>query len=136
MLTLKRTVHVHKDVELSFPVAELAEKFTDDQLRSVGLYRDLRDSDIERLQVLDREIQARAALCDDEDCECSAHHFHTETVRRTNRKHDPDSEHAFWAAIRAHTQRRDFVAFIRELEQRAWIVGGVTVDFSHLSPKG
>jgi len=135
-LSLKRTVHVSKDVDLSFSVAELAEKFTDDQLRTVGLYRDLRDADIERLQVLDREVLARAAMCDDEDCECECHQHRSRTVRRGKPKHDAESEHTFWSAIRTSAQRHDIESLVRLLEQRAWNVGGVTVDFSHLRAKG
>jgi len=137
MLSIKRTVHVQKDVEIGFPVAELVEKFTEEELKSVGLYRELADADIARLQSLDNELRARAHYCDDEDCQCPCHEFHSKTIRRKARKEDPQAESTFWKTVRQQALRHDAPALIHALEQRAWSEGGVTVDLtSIISPKG
>ena len=128
MLTIKRTRVERITADFEFSVRELAEKFTDEQLRAEGLFRDLRDADIARERLL--RANARSA-CDDEDCECSCHNSHP----AGGLVEGGLVEREFWPLIRALLLRHDIPALQHELETRAWDHGNTTVDFSRVWPR-
>lgn len=135
-LTIKRMKTISQEAEFTFTVRELAEKFTDDQLREAGLFRDLRDADIARRDEIERlESQARCA-CDEDDCDCACHDVRRRREQCSAAPISPVSERNFWPIVRAFAIRGDLSNVIHELENRAWSYGATTIDFNRaLAPK-
>ncbi|MET4675898.1 MULTISPECIES: hypothetical protein [unclassified Luteibacter] len=131
MSDMKITRHEHVKVDVAVNVAELVEKFTDSQLATVGLFRSLRDADIERENILRQQSWREAARCDDDCCECVLHEGRPSVSallgNRVPAKQPDGSEAAFWHEIRNLLLRRDFNAVTREVEARAWNRGGVSI---------
>lgn len=134
-LILKRHAFVSQQIEHEFKLRELVEQFTDEQLREVGLFRDLRDADIARERELiaaeDRERSRRYEDCDGDDCDCPAHH----RVKRTGGKPEIPSqmvEREFWRSIHQLATRRDADALMREVENRAWDFGNVFINLTRI----
>jgi hypothetical protein len=130
VLTIKRKAFVHQEVAFDIPVTELVEGFTDEQLRTVGLYRDLRDADIERSRKIEEQFRLDSAranhFCDDEDCECACHTApHGKSVPKTG---DPLAERHFWPLIRALIVRGDLKGVRAELDRRSWDYGNTTIE--------
>lgn len=133
MLTIKRRAHVSQDHEFTFTVRELIEKFTDEELRQAGVFRDLRDADIARRDELERiEAHARAA-CDDDDCDCACH---SHKRRGSTGNLTELGEREFWPLVRVFAILGDLASVVHELESRAWSHGGTTIDFTRaFAPK-
>lgn len=135
MLTIKRRAHVSQDHEFTFTVRELVEKFTDNELREAGLFRDLRDADIARRDELERQAAHERNACDDDDCDCACHSSHRNSTGGVAAREL--SERQFWPLVRTFAIRGDLANVVHELESRAWSNGGTTIDFSHaFAPKG
>ena len=127
-LKLKRSVFVSQTVEQEFDARELAETFTDDQLHTIGLFRDLRDADIQRERKLDELTRRERMECDDDECDCV---LHTRTMKGGSAMRETAlREVDFWPLIRALVLRHDEHAVMAELERRAWDQGNITIDFS------
>lgn len=134
MSTLKITRHQHVKVDVEIDVAELVEKFTDAELAKVGLFRSLRDADIERENILIRQSWLESTRCEDEDCQCVLHDgrpsIAAQLQNRVPTGTRQDTEASFWHDVRNLLLRRDFNAAAREIEARAWNHGGVSVLFT------
>jgi hypothetical protein len=131
MSTLKITRHENVKVDVTVDAAELAEKFTDAQLAEVGLFRSLRDADIERENILIRQSWIESTRCDDDDCQCVLHDGRPSVAAQLQNRVPAatrqDTEASFWHDVRTLILRRDFNGFAREIEARAWNHGGVSV---------